>query len=269
MWLSWKCMTCFACLLRLSSFHTDCCFIWKTQTIIIVLKVLCALLIQHLKVLSFTVHGVSCPAISDATHCRPRQRRWCARWAAMTCPLAHHHCPMQCVGWWMKRMLHVPKTLRHHRLFPPLCTWTKVMADTYSFHMDLLTLVMYLVFTCMPSESYRRWLRSLLLYLCYVFWVLINSLVCWFCMCALGLVLDFSQLLFMLTRYCEGYPYIIFCCNYCSQLPRLENYTAIGWGWEEGRKEGGGYRRNKQNSRDRDWTLCRWCSAVTLPVWNE
>ena len=31
MWLSWKCMTCFACLLRLSSFHTDCCFIWKTQ----------------------------------------------------------------------------------------------------------------------------------------------------------------------------------------------------------------------------------------------
>ena len=39
---------------------------------------------------------------------------------------------------------------------------------------------MYLVFTCMPGESYHRWLRSLLLYLCYIFWALINSLVCWF-----------------------------------------------------------------------------------------
>ena len=39
---------------------------------------------------------------------------------------------------------------------------------------------MHLVFTRMPSESYQRWLRSLLLYLCYEFWVLINSLVCWF-----------------------------------------------------------------------------------------
>ena len=38
---------------------------------------------------------------------------------------------------------------------------------------------MYLVFTCMPGESYCRWFRSLLLYLCYVVWVLINSLVCW------------------------------------------------------------------------------------------
>ena len=36
---------------------------------------------------------------------------------------------------------------------------------------------MYLVFTRMPGESYRRRLRSLL-YLCYVFGALINSLVC-------------------------------------------------------------------------------------------
>ena len=34
--------------------------------------------------------------------------------------------------------------------------------------------------TRMPGESYRRRLRSLLLYLCYVFRALINSLVCWF-----------------------------------------------------------------------------------------
>ena len=37
---------------------------------------------------------------------------------------------------------------------------------------------MYLVFTRMPSESYCRRLGSLLLYLCYVFRALINSLVC-------------------------------------------------------------------------------------------
>ena len=48
---------------------------------------------------------------------------------------------------------------------------------------------MYLVFTRVPGESYRRRLRSLLLYLCYVFRTLINSLVCWFCTSALGLVL--------------------------------------------------------------------------------
>ena len=42
-------------------------------------------------------------------------------------------------------------------------------------------------FTCMPGEDYRRQLGSLL-YLRYVFRALINSLVCWFCMSALGLV---------------------------------------------------------------------------------
>ena len=40
---------------------------------------------------------------------------------------------------------------------------------------------MYLVFTRMPGESYRRRLRSLLLCLCYVFRALITSLVCWSC----------------------------------------------------------------------------------------
>ena len=35
---------------------------------------------------------------------------------------------------------------------------------------------MYLVFTRMPGENYRRQLRSLLMYLCYVFRALINSL---------------------------------------------------------------------------------------------
>ena len=48
---------------------------------------------------------------------------------------------------------------------------------------------MYLVFTRMSGESYRRRLWSLLLRLCDVFRARINSLVCWFCTSALGLVL--------------------------------------------------------------------------------
>ena len=48
-----------------------------------------------------------------------------------------------------------------------------------SFFVDVpLVECIYLVFTRMPRESYRRRLRSLLLYLCDVFRVLINSLVC-------------------------------------------------------------------------------------------
>ena len=48
---------------------------------------------------------------------------------------------------------------------------------------------MYLVFTRVPGENYRRRLGSSLLYLCNVFRALINSIVCWFCTSALGLVL--------------------------------------------------------------------------------
>ena len=48
------------------------------------------------------------------------------------------------------------------------------------FHREDVPLVevMYLVFTRMPGESYGRRLGSLLLYLCYVYRALINSLVC-------------------------------------------------------------------------------------------
>ena len=47
----------------------------------------------------------------------------------------------------------------------------------YLFEDVHLVEFMYLVFTRMPSESYRRRLRSLLLSLCYVLLALINSLV--------------------------------------------------------------------------------------------
>ena len=46
-----------------------------------------------------------------------------------------------------------------------------------------------LIFTGMPGESYRRQHRSLLLYFCHIFRVLINSLVCWSCPSTPGLVL--------------------------------------------------------------------------------
>ena len=52
------------------------------------------------------------------------------------------------------------------------CTVGGVLEDVH------LVEIMYLVFTRMPGESYRRRLRSLLLYLCYVFRALISSLVC-------------------------------------------------------------------------------------------
>ena len=60
---------------------------------------------------------------------------------------------------------------------------------TYSNEDVTVVEFIYLVFTRMPGESYRRRHRFLLLYLCYVYRALINSLVCGFCTSALGLVL--------------------------------------------------------------------------------
>ena len=58
---------------------------------------------------------------------------------------------------------------------------TSTWRDT-NLHFEDVPLVefMYLVFTCMPGESYCTGLKSLLLYLCYIFQVLTPSLVCWF-----------------------------------------------------------------------------------------
>ena len=73
---------------------------------------------------------------------------------------------------------------------------------TIQLHTDVpLVEFIYLVFTRMPAESYRRQLvRSLLLYLRYVFRALINSLVCGFCTRALGLVLVQSCFNYTLTE---------------------------------------------------------------------
>ena len=72
-------------------------------------------------------------------------------------------------------------------------TWHACKYKVHKFHQKYirwsndvpLVEIMYLIFTRMPGGSYHMALRSLLLYLCY----LINSLVCWFCTSALGLIL--------------------------------------------------------------------------------
>ena len=69
-----------------------------------------------------------------------------------------------------------------------VCRLTVKSAVRFSLACEDVPLVefMCLVFTRMPGESYRRRLGSLLLYLCYVFWALINSHVCWYWLVRFG-----------------------------------------------------------------------------------
>ena len=78
------------------------------------------------------------------------------------------------------------------------------LAPTSSCHDDVPPVeFMYLLFTCMPGESYRMWLRSLLLYLCQAFWiwVLINCLVCWFVLSVLSHVQQMDRVLAKTAEY--------------------------------------------------------------------
>ena len=85
-------------------------------------------------------------------------------------------------------------------------------------HVPLVEFI-YLVFTCMPGERYHRRLRSLLLSLCYVFWVQINFLVGWSCASMLG---------FVLFQICMVVLSILFfhkmCLNVC-RVPRGEHFV--------------------------------------------
>ena len=105
---------------------------------------------------------------------------------------------------------------------------------------------MYLVFTCMPGESYYRRFRSLLLYLDYVFQTLINSLVCWFCIhlgrentnvhFVVQSPSDFSESVFSLQSVphclciifmCKR-PLCFVCCNLSAQHQDIKPYIIIG-----------------------------------------
>ena len=70
-----------------------------------------------------------------------------------------------------------PSTLEVRQMYTSLVGSALVMLKKKHFEDIPLVEFMYLVFTCMPGESYRRQLRSVL-YLCYIFQALINSLVC-------------------------------------------------------------------------------------------
>ena len=67
-----------------------------------------------------------------------------------------------------------------------------------------------LYFTCMPGESYCRQRRSLLLYLCYVFWVLINSHALWFCTSPLGLFIFQIFIFPMIPSLCLYIPCTVY-----------------------------------------------------------
>ena len=70
---------------------------------------------------------------------------------------------------------------------------------------------MYLVFTHLPGESYCRRLGSLLLYLCYVFRALINSLVSSFCEAVHG---DQVTALYLLS-FLSCFYYFLIIIKYC------------------------------------------------------
>ena len=78
---------------------------------------------------------------------------------------------------------------------------------------------MYLIFTRMPSESYRRQLKSLLLCLCDVFRVLINSLVCWFSTSAPDL---------FCFRVCQLQFVLVHCVQCDPQCPRNSQCKQTG-----------------------------------------
>ena len=103
---------------------------------------------------------------------------------------------------------------------------------------------MYLVFTCMPGESYHRQLRSLLLYLYYVPWVLINSLVCWFCIISIMLsfhvlsyhILQIFILILILSKgFFDFFTYMATSLSYPDISGEVEN---------RGKKEKDGKRKN-------------------------
>ena len=93
----------------------------------------------------------------------------------------------------------------------------------------------YLVFTRLPGENYRRQLRSLLLYLCYVFRALINSLVRWTILIGCYLCL-FKRYLYGFHFHCTGIyfvygNYVVLCCScriwrrQCEPATRPSHFT--------------------------------------------
>ena len=110
------------------------------------------------------------------------------------------------------------RSVKHTLLFWCVCALT--FQWFYWIVTEAVPLVefMYLVFTRMPGESCHRWLRSLLLYLCYIFWALINSLVGWF-----DWLFDFSTLR---LEACQGNQFSS-CCHCRNLASRRHRKVAL------------------------------------------
>ena len=133
-----------------------------------------------------TVRGPSFLILSQIYEAFP-----CRKQSDLLSALSILHLPSQPVNYdaWIE------STLKKKKSVLCLCTWVCLKCrvchwEASFFEAVLLMEFMYLVFTRKPGESYSRWLRSLLFYLCYVFRALINSLGCWL---ETTLVWDFSR----------------------------------------------------------------------------
>ena len=105
---------------------------------------------------------------------------------------------------------------------------------------------MYLVFIPMPGENYRRPLRSLLLYMCYVFRALITSLVC-----ELMKVLTFSRLIAVVSVRSGTRSFLLFLL--CVSLQSKKNKK---------KKDGEVERRTR---RKKEESVCSWTVTHRQP----
>ena len=116
------------------------------------------------------------------------------------------------------RKLRGMRMVHEYKVHKPLRgTSSDVRPRRYPSEDVLLVEFMYLVFTCMPGESYHRRLRTLLLYLCYVFQALINSLVSSFCEAVHG---DQVTALYLQSLLSNFYYFLII-IKYCKPDNRL------------------------------------------------
>ena len=139
---------------------------------------------------------------------------------------------------------------------------------------------MYLVFTSLPGESYRRRLRSLLVYLCDVFWALINSLVCWFiyknvCVAVwyrlCGCVVPF---VWLYDAVCVAVWYRLYDCvmfvwlygTVCMTVRCLCGSRAVWWLWQQCCLAGVCGPWSKDPARQ--FCVCRNCDNCTVCILN-
>ena len=138
----------------------------------------------------------------------------------------------------------------------------------------------------MPDESHNRWLTSLLLCLCDIFWALINFLVCWHCQCidnCMYYALDDPQHSAGMARAANGWHNILnktqgatLRSHRLAQAPSIFHNTSQ-WSLSspECASKGGDCHRGKHVSRGGDChdlgcvQVHEWWSGVACPLAPE